>query len=148
MATRAPSQVRLIFYCLPTTDRVIRIYKFTSCFRSTLLLLNPKAFNTHITLKFLTHVWGRYISIVEGVMSCIRGRHVGGVISWGRHDLLPLKRNPRCNCSMPSLSRLNLMIMAKEPSKRLSVLKTLIFTLKCFPKLMLFVFLFLVVRRR
>ena len=54
MATRAPSQVRLIFYSLPTTDRVIRIYKFTSCFRSTLLLLNPKAFNTHITLKFLT----------------------------------------------------------------------------------------------
>ena len=34
--------------------------------------------------------------------------------------------------------------------ERLSVLKTLIFTLKCFPKLMLFVFvfLFLVVRRR
>ena len=22
-------------------------------------------------------------------MSCIRGRHVGGVISWGRHDLFP-----------------------------------------------------------
>jgi len=83
-------------------------------------------------------------------MSCVGGRRVGGVVSWGRHDLFLLKRTPRCNGSMPSLSRLNLMIMAREPSTRLSVLKTLIFTLKCFPKLMLFVFvfLFLVVRRR
>ena len=37
------------FTALPATDRVIRI-KFTSCFRLTLPLLNPKA------LKFLTHV--------------------------------------------------------------------------------------------
>ena len=41
-AGRAPSQVRLIFYCLPATDRVTRI-KFTSFFRLTLLLLNAKA---------------------------------------------------------------------------------------------------------
>ena len=45
MATRAPSQVRLIFYCLPAIDRVIRI-KFTSCFRLTLPLLNPKTLHS------------------------------------------------------------------------------------------------------
>ena len=35
------SQVRLIFYCLQATDRVICIYKFTSCFRLMLPLLDP-----------------------------------------------------------------------------------------------------------
>ena len=42
MATRAPSQVRLIFYSLLATDRVTRI-KFSSCLRLTLPLLNPNA---------------------------------------------------------------------------------------------------------
>jgi len=37
------SQVRLIFYCLAATDRVICIYKFTSCFCLMLPLLDPKA---------------------------------------------------------------------------------------------------------
>ena len=77
--TMAPSQVRLIFYCLAAIDRVIHT-KFTNCFRSALLLLNPKTLHAlHLSLGAL------FLNS--------RGRHVGGVISWGRHDLFLSKGN-------------------------------------------------------
>ena len=78
MAIRTPSQVRLIFYCLSATDRVIRIYKFASCFRLTLPLLNPKALHALHSCYTLNSCLGAlYLNS--------RGRYVGSVISWGRH---------------------------------------------------------------
>ena len=41
-------------------------------------------------------------------MSCIRGRHVGGVISWGRHDLFP------CNCLSYKSSCLIVVIILRQ----------------------------------
>ena len=78
--------MRLISYCLPATDQVIRI-KFTrSCFRLTLRSLNPKALHPFRSSSVLTQVRGHYILIVGGVLCVIanRGHYVlrlGGVMS-------------------------------------------------------------------
>ena len=85
LAIRAPSQAT---ESLPATDRVIRI-KFTTRFRLTLPLLNPKTLHALILSQYL-----------GALCLVVRGRHFGGVIPWGRHDRLPKQWNPAKNGSI------------------------------------------------